>query len=32
LDKRKWQEYLVADGGKIGDALDEFEKLSRVDN
>src|SRR5262249_15297344 len=32
LDQRRWQAYLVALGGNIGDALDEFEELSRVDN
>jgi hypothetical protein len=32
LDERKWQAYFVAVGGKIGDALDEFEELRRADN
>ena len=32
LDQRKWQAHFVAVGGKIGDAFEEFEELSRADN
>ena len=32
LDEHRWQAHLVAVGGKIGDALDEFEELRRADN
>src|SRR5689334_18443291 len=32
LNERVWQAYCVALGGKIGDALDEFEELRRANN
>jgi hypothetical protein len=32
LDERSWQTYFVAVGGKIRDALDEFEELRRADD